>query len=146
MAEEGVYPRMRVLVVDDDSSIRQVIRSLLLQLGVRQIFEATDGVAGLLEVLRVRPDMVFCDVHMKPLGGLEFLKQLRMVKLTDIAETAVVILTGDASHDTVLAARQWSADGYLVKPVSPAQLKARIESVLAADAARPQAILARVLS
>ena len=145
MTAEGTYPRLRVLIVDDDTVIRQVIRALLLQLGVRQVFEATDGVAGLLEVLRVRPDLVLCDVRMKPLGGLEFLKQLRTVKLTEIAQTAVVMLTSDATHETVLAARQWSADGYLVKPVSSGQLRARIEAALAANAPRTEAILDRVL-
>ena len=142
---EGVYPRLRVLVVDDDPTIRSVIRQLLAQLGVRQVTDAADGVAGLLEVLRVRPDIVFCDVHMKPLGGMEFLKQLRGVTLAEIARTAVIMLTSDAKSTTVLAARQLGADGYLVKPVSPGQLRGRIEAVLAADAARVEEIQARVL-
>lgn len=124
------YGTVRVLVVEDEEFTRKIIRTLLHQLGVRLYHEATDGRAGLLEVLRVRPQLVLCDIHMKPVDGLQFLKSLREAKIPAIARTPVVFLTSDSQTDTVLLAKEQSVDGYLVKPVSLAQLKRKLDSVL----------------
>jgi two-component system chemotaxis response regulator CheY len=124
------YGATRVLVVEDEDFTRKIIRSLLHQLGVRHFHEATDGKAGLLEVLRVRPQLVLCDIHMKPVNGLQFLKSLREAKIPAIASTPVVFLTSDSQTDTVMLAKEQAVDGYLVKPVSLAQLKRKIDSVL----------------
>ncbi|MBI1209044.1 MAG: response regulator [Azospirillum sp.] len=128
------YAKLSVLLVEDEAHTRQLVRRLLLQLGVRTIFEAVDGKDGLLQLLRIRPDIVFCDVHMKPVNGLEMLAQLRAVKLPDLAGTPVVMLTGDAAKDTVMFARNHAVNGYLVKPIAPAALKARIDVVVAGNA------------
>jgi two-component system chemotaxis response regulator CheY len=131
-----VYDKLKVLLVDDEAYTRQIIRQQLHQIGVRSIAEAGNGKEGLLELLRTRPDIVFCDIHMKPVGGLEFLRQVRAVKLADIAATPVVMLTGDAGSETVLSARELAASGYLVKPVALNQLKARIDAL--AEASPPR--------
>jgi len=73
---------------------------------------------------------VLCDIHMKPVNGLQFLKSLREAKIPAIAKTPVVFLTSDSQTDTVLLAKEQLVDGYLVKPVSLAQLKRKIDSVL----------------
>jgi two-component system chemotaxis response regulator CheY len=127
------YQRLSILLIEDESYTRQLIRQLLYQLGVDTIAEAANGKEGLLEILRTRPDIVFCDVHMKPVGGLEVLKQLRAVSIPAIATTAVVMLTADAGSDTVQGAKDFAANGYLVKPVSLVHLKSRIDAVLAAS-------------
>ena len=124
------YGTVRVLVVEDEEFTRKIIRTLLHQLGVRLYHEAIEGRAGLLEVLRVRPHLVLCDIHMKPVDGLQFLKSLREAKIPAIAKTPVVFLTSDSQTDTVLLAKEQSVDGYLVKPVSLAQLKRKIDGVL----------------
>jgi two-component system chemotaxis response regulator CheY len=124
------YAQISILIVEDDPHTRALIRRLLLQLGVRSITEAENGRAGFLEVMRTRPTLVFCDVHMEPVDGRAFLKQLREAKLPGIAQTPVIFLTGDAQHDTVLFAKEHAVNGYLVKPVSPNDLKARINAVL----------------
>jgi len=126
------YSRLRILLVEDEAYTRQLVRQLLHQLGVRSIIEAADGKEGLLELLRTRPDLVLCDVHMKPIDGLEFLRQLRAVRILSIAATPVVMLTADGSKDIVLFARDHAVNGYLVKPVAPKALKARIDAVVAA--------------
>lgn len=126
-----LYERLSILLVDDESYTRQLIRQQLSQLGIRSIAEASNGKDGLLELLRTRPHIVFCDIHMKPIGGLEFLRQLRAVKIADIAATAVVMLTADAGSDAVMSARELAANGYLVKPVALNQLKTRIDAIIA---------------
>jgi two-component system chemotaxis response regulator CheY len=128
------YSKLKILLVEDEDYTRQLIRQLLHQLGVRSISEAGNGKDGLLEILRTRPDIVFCDIHMKPIGGLELLRQLRAVKLPAIAGTAVVMLTADASNEAVVSAKELTVNGYLVKPVSLTHLKARIDTVMANQA------------
>ncbi len=127
------YGKLKVLLVEDESYTRQLVSGLLRQLGIRAIAEAADGKAGLLEILRTRPDIVFCDIHMTPISGLELLKQLRAVKIPDLAATPVIMLTADAGNEAVLGAKTLMANGYLVKPVSLNALKTRIEAVFQAD-------------
>ncbi len=125
------YEKLKILLVDDEAYTRQIIRQQLLQIGIRSITEAANGKDGLLELLRTRPDIVFCDIHMKPIGGLEFLRQVRAVKINAIAVTPVIMLTADAGAETVALAKERAADGYLVKPVALNQLKARIDALMA---------------
>ncbi len=124
------YEKLKIMLVDDEAYTRQLIRQQLMQIGVRSITEAANGKDGLLELLRTRPDIVFCDIHMRPIGGLEFLRQVRAVKIADIAATPVVMLTADAGSEAVMAAKDLAASGYLVKPVALNQLKARIDAVV----------------
>lgn len=71
------YEKFVILVVEDEAHTRAVIKSLLRQIGIRSIVEAAEGKSGLDEVMRSRPHLVFCDVHMSPVDGLAFLKLLR---------------------------------------------------------------------
>lgn len=126
------YGKLKILVVDDEEYTRRLIRQLLHQIGVRSIGEAGNGKDALLETLRTRPDVVFLDVHMKPVGGIEVLRQLRAVKIPELAKTPVIMVTGDANAETVGAVRDLAANGYLVKPVALTALKARLDAVIAA--------------
>ncbi len=123
------YGKLKILVVEDDKHARTVIRSLLRQIGVRVIMEAANGRDGLVELVRDPPHIVLCDVHMQPVDGREFLKTLRGMKITRVKDTPVIFLTADASRDTVLFAKEFEIDGYLVKPPSVASLKARIDAI-----------------
>lgn len=129
---EARFRRHHVLVVDDEPFTRQLIRGLLLQLGVGSVDEAPDGETAMASVLRRRPDLVFCDIHMLPVGGLEFLRSLRSLAIPQIAQTRVVFLTSDAAVDTVHQARDLGVDGYLVKPVSLAAVEQRLARLLQA--------------
>jgi two-component system chemotaxis response regulator CheY len=131
------YEDYSVLVVDDESFTRQIVRNLLTQIGVRRIHEAPDGKAGLLELLRVKPSLVLCDIHMKPVDGRQFLKTVRETKVARVAATPVIFLTADCLPDTVKFAKEHNANGYLVKPVSLAQLKQRVDAVIAQAAPAP---------
>jgi two-component system chemotaxis response regulator CheY len=123
------YEKVKVLVIEDEQHTRSIIRSQLLQLGIRDITEAADGKSGMIQVVRARPHMIFCDVHMEPVGGLEFLKSLRDLKVAKLNELPVIFLTADAQRDTVLFAKEHAVNGYLVKPVSASQLKTQIDVI-----------------
>ena len=123
------FTTVRVLLIDDESYTRSIIRSQLLNIGVRDITEAGNGRDGLIEALRVRPHLILCDVHMQPVNGLEFLVALRAQKIEAVRDTPVIYLTADAKSDVVLFAKEHKANGYLVKPISTAQLQAHIAAV-----------------
>lgn len=127
---ENPYEKFVVLVVEDEAHTRTIIKSLLRQIGVCSIVEAADGKAGLDEVLRAKPHLVLCDVHMEPVDGRTFLKLMRQSKMEAMRRTPVVFLTADAQRDTVAFAKEHQVNGYLVKPVSLGNLKARIDAIL----------------
>ncbi|MBP6817802.1 MAG: response regulator [Ferrovibrio sp.] len=122
--------KIRILVVEDEDYTRQIICQLLRQLGYRLLHEASDGEAGFKELVRVRPLLVLCDVHMQPLDGLGFLAKVRGMANPSVAETPVVFLTADKQQETVLTAKKLQVDGYMVKPVSLQVLKQRLDTLL----------------
>jgi two-component system, chemotaxis family, chemotaxis protein CheY len=124
------YSDLKILVVEDEAYVRKIIVRELRAIGVGQIEEAENGRDGLMKVAMTRPDMVFCDIHMAPINGLEFLEKLRTLASDREKTTPVVFLTSDADQETVLAARRLSVDGYIVKPASNETLRKRINASL----------------
>ena len=139
MTDEPSYKDVTVLVVEDEPTTRAGIRSQLRQIGIRTIVEAADGKAGLAEIARTRPTLVLCDVHMQPVDGRQFLKMVRTVKVEWVKNIPIVFLTADAKPETVAFAKEFQVNGYLVKPVTLADLKARIDTILKTIDNSPQA-------
>lgn len=127
---QGRYEKIRILVVEDEAFTRSMIVKLLRQLGFTLIVEAADGESGFKEFVRTRPLLVLCDIHMQPLDGLGFLAKLRGLSNPSMAGAPVIFLTADKQQQTVMAARDLQVDGYLVKPVSLAALKQRLDAVM----------------
>lgn len=130
------YEFMRVLVLEDEIHIRRIIVRLLREIGFDLVYEVGDGIDGMKELLRVNPDLILCDIHMEPMGGLKFLQTIRSLKTNDVANLPVIFLTADAEVETVLRAKELRVDGYIAKPVSLTQLKTKIDAVLAEHRAR----------
>jgi two-component system chemotaxis response regulator CheY len=127
------WNKLKVLVVEDEDYTRNLTIQILRNIGVRSIGEARDGKAGLMEVVRTRPDIVLCDVHMQPMDGIGFLMGLREIKVQGVDATRVVMLTADSNKDTVLLARAQAVASYLVKPVSLAQLQEKMLAEILSD-------------
>lgn len=128
---EPDYRKLKILLVEDEVHTRTIIKSLLRQIGIGVIVEAANGRDGLIEVSRELPHIVLCDVHMKPIDGLEFLKTLREKADDSIKHTPVIFLTADALRDTVLFAKAHAINGYIVKPPSVASIKSHIDPIAA---------------
>lgn len=124
------YDKIPVLVLEDEFHIRKLVVRLLRQIGFDLIYEVTDGIDGMKELLRVRPGLILCDIHMEPMGGLKFLRTLRSLKTGDVSDLPVIFLTADAEIETVMKAKEFRVDGYITKPFSLAHLKAKIDTVL----------------
>lgn len=127
------YSKLNILVIEDEKFSRELTCALLRSLGVSSLAICEDGEAGFVELLRTRPDIVFCDVRMAGMDGRQFLRQVRAIKHDGLERTPVVFLTGDMALDTAMFAHEHGINGYLVKPVSRSQIQARVDTIIAAD-------------
>ncbi|ANP45674.1 response regulator [Candidatus Viadribacter manganicus] len=119
--------QIKVLVVDDQMTMRALIRSALQEIGFRDIEDAADGEEG-FKSLMVRPShLVISDFNMPKLDGLGFLRAVRAHEATK--KSAFIMLTGRADKDLVQRAQQFGVNNYITKPFSPAQLRQKIEEV-----------------
>ncbi|WP_292228620.1 response regulator [Brevundimonas sp.] len=115
------------LVVDDQMTMRSLVRTSLQQIGVREIREAADGEIALREVITRPAHLIISDYNMPNLDGLGLLRAVRVHPPT--AKTAFIMLTGRADRELVQQAVKYGVNNYLVKPFTVAQLKAKLEAV-----------------
>jgi two-component system chemotaxis response regulator CheY len=125
-----VAASIHVLIVDDQMSIRSLVRSGLNQLGVVHIAEAADGVDAMKSLLLNPVHLIISDFNMPNMDGLELLKAVRANPPT--AKTAFIMLTGRADRELVQKAVQFGVNNYLVKPFNVQVLKGKIEQVFGA--------------
>jgi two-component system chemotaxis response regulator CheY len=118
---------LNVLIVDDQMTMRSLVRNSLQQLGVREIREAADGEAALREIIARPVHLVISDFNMPNLDGLGLLRAIRAHP--PIKTTAFIMLTGRADRELVQRAVQFGVNNYLVKPFTVAQLKEKLEAV-----------------
>jgi two-component system chemotaxis response regulator CheY len=123
-----VASKMRVLIVDDQASMRGLTRHCLAQLGIRNIVEAKDGFTALDAIAINKFDLVISDWNMEGMDGLALLKQLRGNPLT--AKTPFIMATGQRDSDSVKEAAQAGVNNYVVKPYNVATIKKKIEAVV----------------
>lgn len=119
-----------VLVVDDQLTMRALVRAGLQQLGFNDIQEAPDGEEGLRFMLTKPPQLVISDFNMPKLDGLGLLRAIRAHE--PIRTTAFIMLTGRADKELVQRAVQYGVNNYLVKPFTVTILKEKIEAVFGA--------------
>jgi DNA-binding response OmpR family regulator len=115
----------RVLVVDDDPTVAEVVRTYLVHAGI-DVDEAADGVTALAVAARTHPDLVVLDLMLPGLSGLEVCSRLR----SNRPDLAVVMLTALGEESDRVLGLETGADDYLVKPFSPRELVLRVQSVL----------------
>ena len=109
-----------VLIVDDDEFIRKLIATTLEDVAEFELHEASDGVEALEVARETRPSLVFLDVDMPRLDGIEACRQLRQ---GDVTGGATIVMLTAAHGDHVEAdAEQAGADLFLTKPFSPLEL------------------------
>ncbi len=106
----------KVLCIDDDDLFRETVVDLLRGAGFETL-EASDGRSGLRSLLRLRPDLVMCDIRMPGMSGLEVLRKWREKRNDD--PTPFILLSGFADREDVLKGKQLGADDYLTKPIDP---------------------------
>ena len=118
---------IHTLIVDDQMSMRGLIRASLQQIGIQEIREASDGEAGLREMISRPAHLIISDFNMPMLDGLGLLRAVRAHEPT--RGSAFIMLTGRADRELVQRAVQFGVNNYLVKPFTVAQLKEKLEAV-----------------
>ncbi|NWG47188.1 MAG: chemotaxis protein CheY [Alphaproteobacteria bacterium] len=124
---------MKVLVVDDYSTMRRIIRNLLGQIGYTDVEEADNGDSA-FEKLKAEPfGLVISDWNMEPVSGYELLQRVRADDT--LKSTPFIMVTAESKTENVIAAKKAGVDNYIVKPFNAATLEAKINSVLPGKAA-----------
>jgi two-component system chemotaxis response regulator CheY len=130
MAVSAGFDDLRVLVVDDDEIMRMVISRMLKRLKVGGILEAEDALEALDCIARAPDalDLVICDWNMPGMTGIELFARVR----STAPGLPFLMLTGRADDDSLAAAQQAGVPGYIVKPTSTQELKAKIAALVSA--------------
>lgn len=119
--------QLRVVVVDDHPVFRTGLRTLLEDLGVDVLADATDGEAGVAAVLEHRPDVVLMDLQMPRLGGIEATRELTR----QWPDVKVLVLTMVDEDQALFAAMQAGALGYLLKGAGKEEIGRTLQAVAA---------------
>lgn len=119
---------LKVLVVDDQNSVRQMTRMTLEELGFKHIHEAENGVKA-METASVQPlDLIISDFNMPEMDGLGLLRAVRGHPVA--RKVPFILLTGRGDRELVVKAAQAGVNNYLVKPFTAAILRGKIEQVI----------------
>ena len=118
---------MKILIVDDFSTMRRIIRNLLRDLGYENVSEADDGNSALPMLKRGGFDFLITDWNMPGMSGFELLEAVRSD--SDLAALPVLMVTAEAKRDQIVAAAQAGVNGYVVKPFTANTLKEKIDRI-----------------
>lgn len=119
---------MKVLIVDDYTTMLRIIRNLLNQIGFKDVDDATDGEKALEKFKQADYGLVISDWNMEPMSGYEFLKEVRAG--THNKDVPFIMVTAESKTENVIKAKQAGVSNYIVKPFNAETLKGKIESVL----------------
>ncbi len=120
---------LKVLVVDDFSTMRRIVKNLLQDLGYHDITEADDGKSALPLLQAGNFDLLITDWNMPGMPGLDLLKAVRSD--ARLAKLPVMMLTAEAKREQIIEAAQAGVNGYVIKPFTAETLKAKLDKVLA---------------
>jgi two-component system chemotaxis response regulator CheY len=118
---------MRILVVDDFSTMRRIIRNLLRELGFTNVEEADDGSTALPMLQNSHFDFIVTDWNMPGMEGLDLLKAVRADPR--LQHTPVLMVTAESKRDQIVEAAQAGVNGYVVKPFTAATLEEKIGKI-----------------
>ena len=121
---------LKVLIVEDNAFMRKIVRELLSNIGIRNMTEAADGVAGLEAIRHVMPDLVLLDWDMPFINGFEFTRIVRAPGVFPYSDLPIIMLSGYGERAHVMEAARLGVNEFLKKPVSAKALFQRIVSVM----------------
>jgi CheY-like chemotaxis protein len=110
--------------------MRKVVRTLLMSIGIRTVYEAPDGPSGLEAIRNNTPDVVIVDWQMPGLDGASFVRMVRSPETFPFPDIPIIMLTGHGERSRVVEAIQIGVNEFLLKPVSSKALQSRMVSVL----------------
>lgn len=128
VSPEGALDKnMKVLVVDDFSTMRRIVKNLLRDLGFTNIQEADDGSTALPMLQGGDFDFVVTDWNMPGMQGIDLLKAIRAD--ASLAHIPVLLITAEAKKEQIIMAAQAGVNGYIVKPFTAGTLKTKLDKI-----------------
>ena len=118
---------MRILIVDDFSTMRRIVKNLLNDLGFSNTAEAEDGNAALAALRASKFDFVVTDWNMPGMTGIELLKEIRAD--ANLAKMPVLMVTAEAKREQIIEAAQAGVNGYIIKPFTAATLQEKLTKI-----------------
>lgn len=118
---------LKILVVDDFSTMRRIIRNLLKELGFTNVDEAEDGVVALQKLKSGGFEFVVSDWNMPNMTGIELLRAIRAD--ATLKTLPVIMVTAEAKKENIIEAAQAGANGYVVKPFTAATLEEKLNKI-----------------
>jgi len=118
---------MKILIVDDFSTMRRIIKNLLRDLGYENTYEADNGNTALPLLKNDKYDFLITDWNMPGMSGIELLKIIRADE--KLKRLPVLMVTAEAKRDQIIEAAQSGVSGYVVKPFTGAALKDKIDKI-----------------
>lgn len=117
----------KILIIDDDDTVRLCVRDLLVRTGPFVVRETADGQTGLAAARAEPPDLILCDIMMPGMSGLEVCAALRSDART--REVPIIILSAASESEAMIAALDAGADDFLSKPFSAPELRAKVRTI-----------------
>ncbi|MBI5682312.1 MAG: chemotaxis response regulator CheY [Deltaproteobacteria bacterium] len=118
---------MKILVVDDFSTMRRIIRNLLKELNYLNVEEADDGATALVKLKNDKFDFVISDWNMPNMTGIDLLKTVRAD--ANLKHLPILMVTAEAKQENVIEAVQAGVNNYIVKPFTAAILKEKMDKI-----------------
>ena len=118
---------MKILIVDDFSTMRRIVKNLLRDLGFTNTSEADDGLTALPMLQSGKFDFLVTDWNMPGMQGIDLLKAVRAD--ANLASLPVLMVTAESKKDQIVEAAQAGVNGYVVKPFTAATLKEKIDKI-----------------
>lgn len=120
-------PEMRVLVVDDFSTMRRIIKNILRQLGFTNVVEADDGTTAWEVLNKDKIEFIVSDWNMPKMTGIELLRKVRGSE--EFADIPFLMVTAEAQQENIIEAVQAKVSNYIVKPFTAETMKQKIEKI-----------------
>jgi two-component system chemotaxis response regulator CheY len=124
------FENLKALIVEDNAHMRALLRALLNSVGIKDIAEAAHGGSALQMLRERKSDLVLSDLAMKPMDGLEFTRQVRNSDASPNPFVPIIMITGHTEKYRVEAARDAGVTEFLAKPITAANLFARIAEIV----------------
>lgn len=120
-------PDMRVLIVDDFSTMRRIVRNILRQIGLNNVVEADDGTTAWDVLNRDKIDFIVSDWNMPKMTGIELLRKVRSSE--QFADLPFLMVTAEAQQENIIEAVQAKVSNYIVKPFTADTMKQKIDKI-----------------
>lgn len=121
---------LKALVVEDNPHMRTLLRSILMALGLQQVYESSDGASALVELRERKPDVVLTDLSMKPVDGIEFTRRVRLDRYSPNPYVPIIMVTGHTERQRVEQARDVGVTEVIAKPITTQSLLTRLVEII----------------